>query len=82
MLRRMFTRAEAEELLGTDVLDIHGVAELLGIKRSSVNTLRVRRSAGFPEPIYQTSGDHRHPVRLWWRADIADWASQRPSQQR
>lgn len=73
----MLTRAEAEVLLGTDVLDIHGVAELLRIQRSSVNTLRVRRSAKFPEPIYETTGDHRHPVRLWWRQDIVDWAASR-----
>lgn len=69
----MTSRSEAARLLKADVLDIHGVAKLLGISRSSVNTLIVRESAGFPTPIYESRGSERHPVRLWWRADIDQW---------
>ena len=75
----MTSRSEAAKLLETEVLDIHGVGKLLGISRSSVNTLIVRDSADFPRPIYESRGSERHPVRLWWRADIEQWESSRSS---
>ena len=75
----MTSRPEAAKLLKTEVLDIHGVGKLLGISRSSVNTLIVRDSADFPRPIYESRGSERHPVRLWWRADIEQWESSRTS---
>lgn len=74
----MTSRTEAAKLLKLDVLDIHGVAKLLGISRSSVNTLIVRSSAEFPKPIYESRGSERHPVRLWWREDIEEWSESRP----
>lgn len=76
----MTSRAEAARLLKTEVLDIHGVAKLLGISRSSVNTLIVRDSAEFPRPIYESRGSERHPVRLWWRADVEQWDETRSNQ--
>jgi predicted DNA-binding transcriptional regulator AlpA len=75
----MTSRAELARLLKAEVLDIHGVAKLLGISRSSVNTLIVRESADFPRPIYESRGSERHPVRLWWRADIENWEASRTS---
>ena len=75
----MTSRAEAARLLKAEVLDIHGVAKLLGISRSSVNTLIVRDSAEFPRPIYESRGSERHPVRLWWRVDIEKWEASRTS---
>lgn len=75
----MTSRNEAARLLKAEVLDIHGVGKLLGISRSSVNTLIVRESAAFPRPIYESRGSERHPVRLWWRADIAAWDESRSS---
>jgi predicted DNA-binding transcriptional regulator AlpA len=75
----MTSRSEAARLLKAEVLDIHGVAKLLGISRSSVNTLIVRDSAEFPRPIYESRGSERHPVRLWWRADIEKWEASRTS---
>ena len=79
----MTSRSEAARLLKAEVLDIHGVARLLGISRSSVNTLIVRDSAAFPRPIYESRGSERHPVRLWWRADIQEWEESRlPSKTR
>ena len=79
----MTSRSEAAKLLKADVLDIHGVAKLLGVSRSSVNTLIVRDSAAFPRPIYESRGSERHPVRLWWRADIQEWEESRlPSKTR
>jgi predicted DNA-binding transcriptional regulator AlpA len=76
----MTSRSEAARLLKANVLDIHGVAKLLGISRSSVNTLIVRSSTGFPQPLYESRGSERHPVRLWWRADIEEWELSRTSQ--
>lgn len=73
----MASRERTAAVLAAEILDIHGVADLLGIKRSSVNTLRVRRAARFPNPIYVSQGPGRHPVRLWWRKDIVDWAASR-----
>ena len=75
----MTSRSEAAKLLKTEVLDIHGVGKLLGISRSSVNTLIVRDSADFPRPIYESRGSERHPVRLWWRIDIQEWEESRLS---
>ena len=79
----MASRAETERLLGrlldNDVLEIHGVAELLGISRSSVNTLIALEDKGFPEPIFESRGKKRHPLRLWWREDIENWSASRPS---
>ena len=75
----MTSRSEAAKLLKSEVLDIHGVGKLLGISRSSVNTLIVRDSADFPRPIYESRGSERHLVRLWWRADIEQWESSRTS---
>jgi predicted DNA-binding transcriptional regulator AlpA len=76
----MTSRSEAAKLLKTEVLDIHGVGKILGVSRSSVNTLIVRESAAFPRPIYESRGSERHPVRLWWRADIEEWERSRSSQ--
>jgi predicted DNA-binding transcriptional regulator AlpA len=73
----MTSRTEMARLLKAEVLDIHGVAKLLGISRSSVNTLIVRDSADFPRPIYESRGSERHPVRLWWREDVEEWEATR-----
>ena len=82
-LSHMASRSETLRLLerffSRDVLDIHGVAELLGMRRSSVNTLISQPSNRFPEPLYELRGKNRHPLRLWWKADIEAWASARPS---
>ena len=79
----MASRTETERLLGRlldkDVLDIHGVAQTLGISRSSVNTLIAREEKEFPAPLFESTGKKRHPLRLWWREDIEKWSENRPS---
>ena len=79
----MASRSEAtrqlQKLFDREVLDIHGVAELIQMQRSSVNTLLVRESSDFPEPIFELRGKKRHPLRLWWREDIERWNAQRIS---
>mgnify|MGYP000512883871 CR=1 FL=1 len=75
----MASRTEVERLLGRlldkDVLDIHGVAQTLGISRSSVNTLIAREEKEFPAPLFESTGEKRHPLRLWWREDIEKYIS-------
>jgi hypothetical protein len=82
----MASRSEAirqlQKLFEGDVLDIHGVAELIQMQRSSVNTLLVRESSDFPEPIFELRGKKRHPLRLWWREDVEIWLGNRPSSRR
>ncbi len=77
----MASRSEAtrqlQKLFDRDVLDIHGVAELLGMQRSSINTLISRKDRDFPEPMYEVRGKKRHPLRLWWREDIEIWKMNR-----
>ena len=79
----MASRSEAirqlQKLFDGDVLDIHGVAEIIQMRRSSVNTLLVRENSDFPSPIFELRGANRHPLRLWWREDIERWNSQRSS---
>lgn len=65
-------------ILREEVLDTHGVAEYLNVPRSSVHTLIYRRrTTEFPMPVFETNGDHRHPVRLWAKKDIDAWAAKR-----
>ena len=82
----MASRSEAtrqlQKLFDREVLDIHGVAELIQMQRSSVNTLLVRESSDFPEPIFELRGKKRHPSRLWWREDVEIWLGNRPSSRR
>jgi hypothetical protein len=77
----MASRSEAlrqlQKLFDGDVLDIHGVAEIIQMRRSSVNTLLVRENSDFPNPIFELRGANRHPLRLWWREDVERWNSQR-----
>lgn len=79
MASRSETLRSLEKFFTRDVLDIHGVAELLGMRRSSVNTLISQPSSRFPEPLYELRGKNRHPLRLWWAADVEAWAAARPS---
>ena len=57
-----------------DLIDAHGIAELLGLsQRSSVSTYR-HRYADFPDPVVDMGAGR---CLLWHRADIAAWAKRR-----
>ena len=73
MAWRSETTQQLQKLFDRDVLGIHGVVDLLGMQRSSINTLIVRKGTGFPEPIFEVRGKKRHPLRLWLREDIEIW---------
>jgi predicted DNA-binding transcriptional regulator AlpA len=73
----MVSRQQLGELLRREVVDIHGVAEILGMSRSSVNVLLIRPASKFPKPIYETKGDNRRPIRLWLRQEVIAWRDSR-----
>ena len=73
MASRSKATGQLHRLFDQEVLDIHGVAELLGMQRSSINTLIVRKGSTFPQPIFEVRGEKRHLLRLWSRADIEVW---------
>ena len=57
-----------------DLIDAHGIAELLDLShRSSVSTYR-HRYADFPAPVVDMGAGR---CLLWHRADIAAWAKRR-----
>jgi predicted DNA-binding transcriptional regulator AlpA len=57
-----------------DLVDVHDVAEILGMaNRTSVSTYQLR-FADFPPPVINL-GERR--IRLWARADIEKWARER-----
>lgn len=76
-LKLVISRKQISELLKKEIVDIHGVAEILGMSRSSVNVLLIRPSSKFPKPVYETSGTRRRPVRLWLRQEVISWRDRR-----
>jgi len=77
----MTSKSETAQILAQlfekDVLDIHGVAEMLNISRSSVNTLISLPRKSFPAPLFELRGEKRHPIRYWWREDVEMWRNSR-----
>jgi predicted DNA-binding transcriptional regulator AlpA len=51
-----------------DIVDVHDVALMLGVKRQRVDQL-ARDHPDFPTPYVLGGG-----VRYWWRSSIVDWA--------
>lgn len=57
-----------------DLVDVHEVAELLGLShRNSVSTY-LRRYDDFPAPVVERSGGR---TRLWLRSDVIVWERRR-----
>jgi predicted DNA-binding transcriptional regulator AlpA len=77
MASRSETLRQLEKLFSSDVLDIHAVADLVGMQRSSINNLISRPEMEFPSPFFELRGKNRHPLRLWWKADVETWISAR-----
>ena len=76
-LNHVISRQQLSDLLKKEVVDIHGVAEILEMSRSSVNVLLIRPSSKFPKPVYETKGTNRRPVRLWLRQEVIAWRDSR-----
>lgn len=79
----MRSREQLAALLQEEVLDIWQVADLAGMKRTSIHTYLIRPSSDFPRPVWESeptdaSGSQkRHPTRLWSRAEVEKWLSGR-----
>jgi len=56
-----------------DLIDAHGVADLLGLSHRNSVSLYQRRYDEMPRPIVEFS-DGR--VKLWLRSEIERWAAQ------
>jgi glutathione-regulated potassium-efflux system ancillary protein KefG len=62
-----------------DLVDVHEVAQILGLShRNSVSTYQ-RRYEDFPHPVVERSGGR---TRLWVRHDIEAWAGRRSGRAR
>lgn len=70
-------RDEFENRIKPDLIDIRQLASLLGLSISSVHSLISRGSTGFPSPVFETRGDSRSAIRLWWRPEIEAWSQER-----
>ena len=54
-----------------DLLDAHGVAEILGLAHRNTVSQYQRRYADMPRPIINLGGGR---TKLWLRSEIAQWA--------
>ena len=57
-----------------DLVDAHGVAELLGLSHPNSVFTYQRRYEDFPQPILDLG---RHRVKLWLRPEIDEWKGRR-----
>jgi predicted DNA-binding transcriptional regulator AlpA len=57
-----------------DLLDAHGVAELLGLSHPNTVSVYQRRYAEMPRPAVDLG---KGRVKLWLRPDLEAWANQR-----
>ena len=60
-----------------DVIDAHGMAELLGLAQRNTVSLYQRRYPSMPRPVIDL-GQGR--CKLWLRSEVEEWRSKRPSQ--
>ena len=54
-----------------DLIDVHGVAALLGLKHRNSVTTYLRRYPDMPRPVIDFD---RSRIRLWLRPEILTWA--------
>jgi glutathione-regulated potassium-efflux system ancillary protein KefG len=54
-----------------DLLDAHGVAEILGLAHRNTVSQYQRRYGDMPRPIVNLGGGR---TKLWLRSEIAQWA--------
>lgn len=56
-----------------DVVSASDIASMLGVSRAVVSNW-VARHGSFPEPLHAVAGGR---IKLWSRAAVTDWHSQR-----
>lgn len=57
-----------------DLVDTHGVAELLGLSHPNSVFTYLKRYDDFPKPVLDF-GSHR--AKLWRRHDVEEWSRRR-----
>jgi glutathione-regulated potassium-efflux system ancillary protein KefG len=57
-----------------DLVDAHGVAEILGLAHPNSVSTYLHRHEDFPQPVMDLG---RGRPRLWLRSDIVKWAQGR-----
>ena len=55
-----------------DLLDAHGVAEILGVARHNTVSVYQHRYADMPRPVVDLG---KGRVKLWLRPEIEEWAA-------
>lgn len=65
------------EVRTEDLIDAHGVAEILGLSHHNSVSTYLKRYDDMPRPVIDY-GNGR--TRLWLRPQIEDWAATRGSQ--
>ena len=58
-----------------ELIDAHGIAELLGLRHSNSVSTYLRRYPGMPRPVLDLGAGR---PRLWLRPQIETWAAGRP----
>jgi glutathione-regulated potassium-efflux system ancillary protein KefG len=56
-----------------DLVDAHGVAELLGLSHRNSVSLYQRRYRDMPRPVVEFAGGR---VKLWLRSEIVTWVAE------
>jgi glutathione-regulated potassium-efflux system ancillary protein KefG len=62
-----------------DLVDAHGVADLLGLSHRNSVSLYQRRHADMPRPVVELGGGR---IKLWLRSEITRWAEKQASRRR
>jgi glutathione-regulated potassium-efflux system ancillary protein KefG len=62
-----------------DLVDAHGVAQLLGLSHRNSVSLYQRRYADMPRPVVELG---RGRIKLWLRSEIMGWAQEQASRGR
>jgi glutathione-regulated potassium-efflux system ancillary protein KefG len=57
-----------------DLIDVTGVARLVGLAHRNSVTTYLRRYRDFPRPVLETPSRH---CRLWSRSDVLTWVGAR-----
>jgi predicted DNA-binding transcriptional regulator AlpA len=66
-------RDDLVALIQEELLDIRGVAELVGVSVHTIHTWLWRGERAFPKPVLERLVADRVSTRLWLKRDVAEW---------
>ena len=64
----------AHQVATEDLIDAHGVADVLGLAHRNTVSVYQRRYADMPRPVVERGAGR---TKLWLRTEIAKWAKSR-----